>query len=740
MTTAKAGQDAAREPLSGVVERVTFHSTETGYCVLRVKVRGHRDLVTVLGSAAEVHAGESIQASGQWQQHREHGLQFRASFLQVVPPSSIEGIRRYLGSGMIKGIGPHFAGRLVAAFGETVFDVIERTPERLLEVDGIGKTRLGRITAGWSEQKAIREIMVFLQSHGVGTSRSVRIYKTYGADAVPLVKANPYRLARDIRGIGFKTADELAQKLGIPKTSMLRARAGISYALLQAVESGDCGLPEDDLLTLAERLLEIGRDTLAEALTFETAEGCVVVEPVDGRTCVFLPYLRHAEDAIASAIRRLRVGHPPWPAIDPQKALHWVERRLNVALAQGQKEAVGRALASRILIVTGGPGVGKTTIIRAILAILRAKGVEPLLAAPTGRAAKRLSESTGLEAKTIHRLLEFDPKEAGFLRGPDLALECDLLVLDEVSMVDVPLMASVLKAVPERAALLVVGDVDQLPSVGPGQVLADLIGCGQLPVARLTDIFRQARESRIVVNAHRVNRGAMPELQAPDAGSDFYFVEAADADAAAAKLVKVVAERIPARFGLDAIRDVQVLCPMNRGAAGARALNLALQAALNPRRAGEPTVERFGFTYRVGDKVMQVENNYDRETFNGDLGFISGIDDEEAEVTVAFDGRAVQYPYGELDEVTLAYATTIHKSQGSEYPAVVIPVVTQHYAMLQRNLLYTGLTRGKQLVVLIGQRKAVGIAVRGVQGRRRWSKLNELLAMDEAVFASRLRA
>jgi exodeoxyribonuclease V alpha subunit len=714
-----------REVLAGLVERVTFHNAENGFCVLRAKARGHRDLVTVIGHAATISAGEWITATGEWVNDRTHGQQFKARFMRTSAPTSIEGIEKYLCSGMIRGIGPVYAKKMIKAFGEKVFDIIEADPDRLREVDGIGPVRAQRITAAWAEQKIVREIMVFLHSHGVGTARAVRIYKTYGVDAVQVMTENPYRLARDIRGIGFKTADAIAMRLGIEKTAMIRVRAGISYALTEAMDEGHCGLPNEQLVPLAVDLLEVEKELVLTALDLELAEGTVIADRVGETACIFLGGLYRAEQVIAERLLRLINGKLPWPYIDPDKALPWIEKKTGLSLAESQVAAIRLALESKVLVITGGPGVGKTTIVNSILRILAAKGVSLLLCAPTGRAAKRMTEATGFEAKTIHRLLEVDPKAGGFKRTGDNPLECDLLVVDETSMVDVLLMQALLKAIPNQAALLIVGDIDQLPSVGPGQVLADIIASGAVPVVRLTEVFRQAAESRIITTAHRINQGSIPDLSRPEGNSDFYFVQADDPETAVARIVELVKTRIPQRFDLDPIRDIQVLCPMNRGGVGARSLNIELQAALNP--AGERKVERFGWIFAPGDKVMQIENDYDKEVYNGDIGYIDDVDPDNGELTASFDGRAVTYGFGELDTLVPAYAATIHKSQGSEYPAVVIPVLTQHYPMLQRNLLYTGVTRAKRLVVLVGQKKAVAIAVRNASGRRRWSKLGEWL-------------
>ncbi len=710
---------AALDRLSGLVERVTFHNAQNGFCVLRLKVKGERELITLVGHAPAVSPGEYASASGTWVTDREHGRQFRAVFVKISPPTTLAGIERYLGSGMVKGIGPIYAGKLVKAFGLSVFEVIEQSPQRLRDIAGIGEIRARKITSGWADQKVIRDIMVFLHAHGVSTSRAVRIFKTYGPDAIDIVRENPYRLARDIRGIGFLSADPIAQKIG-------GAQAGISYALTEASAQGHCGLPYAELVPLAVKLLDIPESVIETAIAREIDDTVLLPDTVDGQPCVFLAPLYYAEQSIAVQIRRLRSGVTTLPAFDAEKAIPWVEQKLSIELADSQKAAVRLALTSKLLVITGGPGVGKTTLVKSILTVMAAKGVKPLLCAPTGRAAKRLAESTGLEARTIHRLLEVNPLNGQFKRNEDHPLDCDLVVADECSMIDVPLANQLLKAVATPTAVILVGDVDQLPSVGPGQFLADLIESGAVPVIRLTEVFRQAASSRIVRCAHQINQGNFPSLPAKGEASDFYLVAAEAPEEIAQTVVDLVQTRLPRKFNVDPIRDIQVLCPMNRGITGARGINQALQAALNP--PGEHSVDKFGYRFSVGDKVMQIENNYDRDVYNGDIGLVTGIDLDEEELAVAFDGQVVHYPFGELDELVLCYATTIHKSQGSEYPVVVIPISTQHYMMLRRNLIYTGITRGKTLVVLVGQKKALAMAVKGKQVQRRWSKLKERLA------------
>jgi exodeoxyribonuclease V alpha subunit len=715
-----------KEQLSGTIERVTFHNPENGFAVLRVQARGRRGPVTVVGHLPSANAGEYLEATGAWVQERDHGLQFRADELRTTPPHTAAGIARYLASGLVKGIGPHFARKIVEVFGERTLSVIDDSPSFLSEVKGIGPRRIQRIRESWREQKAVRAIMLFLQSHGVGTARAVRIYKTYGEQAIDLVRANPYRLATDIWGIGFKVADELAGRLGIDRGSPLRARAALRYVLQELSGEGHCGFPEEGVLERTAALTGIDRDVIAAAVEHQRSEGELVREAwrKDGTESstfssepwLYLKPLFLAELGVARGLSALAGGDHPLPAIDTAAALGWVEKKMGLTLAETQRDAIHQATASKLLVITGGPGVGKTTIVRGILEIFAAKGLRCALCAPTGRAAKRLAEMTGRDAKTIHRLLEFDPTLAGFKRDREHHLDLDLLIVDEASMVDVVLMNQLVRAVPPWACLVLVGDVDQLPSVGPGTVLADLIASATVPVVRLTQIFRQAGESRIVQAAHQVNHGELPETEPADRLGDFYFVDAETPQTVLERIITMVRERIPARFGLDPFRDIQVLSPMNRSELGARNLNACLQAVLNPPRADrgrqdQAEIQRYGWTFRVGDKVLQTANNYQKEVFNGDIGRITGIDPVDQELTVDYEGRTIAYDFGELDELALAYALTIHKAQGAEYPAVIIPLHTQHFMMLQRNLLYTGITRGKRLVVLVGTRKALALAV-----------------------------
>ncbi len=725
-------KNAEETEIKGIISRVTYYQADTGFSVLKVKLPKKNDPVSVIVQTGQLYEGEPISAQGRWENHKAHGMQFKAHMVKTSVPTQLLGIEKYLGSGLIKGIGPGFAKKIIEKFGEKAFEIIDQSPHKLQEITGLSGARYEGILASWENHKSIREIMVFLQMHGMGVSKANKIYKTYGQKAIKIIEKNPYQLAKDIHGIGFKTADIMAQSLGIPKDSVIRAHAGLQYTLLQGLNDGHCGLPQEKLLVEAEKLLAIPEAILQQGLDLGLAEKSLIADLKDNIDVIFLYYLWHYEKTIAKIILNLVSQQPlKWKALKAQPEIEWVENHLKLSLSLGQKEAIRQLTSSKLMIITGGPGVGKTSVIQSIIQILKKQPVTILLAAPTGRAAKRMTEATGLPAKTLHRLLETEGKGGKFQRNEENPLEGDLLIIDEVSMVDVPMLRSLLLALPKSMSLILVGDVDQLPSVGPGQVLKDLIESDKVPVCRLTQIFRQAKSSHIITNAHCINQGNMPDLtDKTGIETDFYFVSAKTPEDCQYKLLKMVKERIPQKFGFNALTDIQILTPMNRSSLGAQSLNPLLQEALNPRvKTASHWVERFGTRFYIGDKIIQTTNNYDKDVFNGDGGIIQAIDSETKAVVIEFDGREVHYEVDELDEIALAYALTIHKSQGSEYPVVVIPIMMQHYMMLKRNLLYTGITRGKKLVICVGEKRAVAMAVKGQEKLARYSKLREWLEL-----------
>jgi exodeoxyribonuclease V alpha subunit len=721
------------EELTGQIERITYTNEENGYTVARLSVYGRPDLVTVVGSLMAPVPGEVVKLKGEWATHARYGEQFKITHYQTAVPASVYGIQKYLGSGMIKGIGPVMAKRIVKKFGTRTLDIIETDIEKLGQVEGIGKKRLEMIWKAWEDQKEIRDVMLFLQGHGVSSGYATKIFKQYGSRSIQVVKENPYRLATDIFGIGFITADQIAEKLGFDKNSRLRAEAGILYVLNRLSDEGHVYFPYDALLEKCVEVLEVQPEQIAEALEVVASEKRVIIEdmktpPDHGSTDargVYLTRFHVSETGVAQQLKVLLGARKSIREIDPNKAVSWVQQRLSISLATDQIRAIKGAVENKALVITGGPGTGKTTIINAILTIFLRLNIRMLLAAPTGRAAKRMSEITGRESKTIHRMLEYSLQKGGFQKNAESPLDCDLLVVDEASMIDTVLMYHLLKAIPPNATFILVGDVNQLPSVGAGNVLADIIASGSVPVVELRDIFRQARESQIVVNAHRINSGLLPVLnRSRDRLDDFYFIERDNPDEVLGEIIQLVTERLPARFRLDPFDAIQVLTPMHKGSVGAANLNLALQKALNPAGDGVARGDRI---VRIHDKVMQIRNNYDKEVFNGDMGRVVKVDPELREVVISFDGREIPYDYNDLDEIVLSYAVSVHKSQGSEYPAVIVPLVMQHYMLLQRNLIYTAVTRGRKLVILVGSKKALAIAVNNNKIRKRYTRLRERL-------------
>jgi exodeoxyribonuclease V alpha subunit len=728
----KFGGSSANE-LEGQIERITYTNEETGYTVARIRVTGYSEPITAVGKFIAPAPGELLKMEGAWMDHPKFGRQFKVIRYRSVVPSSIEGIRRYLGSGLIKGIGPVMASRIVEKFKEKTLEVIDNRIEELEKVGGIGPERVAMIRRAWEEQKDIREVMIFLQGHGVSSAYATKIFKRYGHNAISVLKKNPYTLATDIFGIGFQTADRIAEKLGFEKSAPVRAEAGILYVLAQLSDDGHVYYPYEPLIEKCKEILEVDRAVILKAFGNIAYDGKVVTEDlnldleefVPNQKAVYLAQFYTSETGIAKYFARLISSTKRIRKMDQDKAIQWVQGKINLALAPKQIKAVKRAISDKVMVITGGPGTGKTTIINAVIKIYRAVGARILLAAPTGRASKRMSEATGYPARTIHRMLEYSFQKGGFQRNHDHPLEVDVLILDEVSMVDTILMYHLLKAVPAEATLVMVGDVNQLPSVGPGSVLKDIIRSNVVPVVELKEIFRQAGESLIVVNAHKINNGVMPKLK-PDKENleDFYFIEQDDPELALSTIMELVCERIPKRFHFHPIDDVQVLSPMHKGLVGAGNLNMKLQDALNPSKVQIAKGER---VFRLNDKVMQIRNNYEKEVFNGDIGRITSMDQESQQVTITFDGMPVPYTYLELDELALAYAISVHKSQGSEYQAIVIPIMSQHYVLLQRNLIYTAVTRGKKLVIMVGSKEALAIGVRNDRIMRRYTYLAERL-------------
>lgn len=719
MTQSYQTQPAQKEDLTGLIERITFHNQDTGFFVIKAKVKGHRDLITLVGSSQTVSVGEYFKAEGFWFQDKSYGRQFRTQSILSHPPTTLEGIIKYLSSGLIKGIGPTYGKRLVDAFGEEVFEVIEETPQKLKEIEGIGEKRGKIITEGWAEQKQIREIMVFLHAHGISTARAVRIYKTYGDRSIHILKTNPYKLAQDIKGIGFLSADKIASSLGIEKESPERIKAGLAHIVLSGLDNGLCGLPTERLIAETTKLLEIESEKVSLGLEQELLTEALIefIHAETDRKICYAPVIYHTEKAIALKFKRLWQTADPI-SIDPVKALEWVQTQIEFDLSNSQLDALETAIQSKICVITGGPGVGKTTLVKCLLKILSIKVPTIHLVAPTGRAAKRLSESTGEEASTLHKLLSFSPKLGGFKYNEDNKLKGDVFIIDESSMIDIFLLHSFLKAIPEDARLYFIGDIDQLPSVGPGQTLRDMIDSHMLPVVRLTEIFRQGKGSRITLNAHRINQGRMPINEEGNKPSDFDFIASESPEEGLDLILKYMTAQNKA--GSHAPK-AQILTPMKSGILGTRNLNTELQKTLNPNKA--PSTIIFGQTYLIGDPVIQMSNNYDKDVYNGDIGTIVQIDPNSKEVTISYEGRDVSYDFGEMDQVDLSYAMTIHKSQGSEFPIVILPLFISHYKLLMRNLIYTGITRGKQKVIVIGQKKAIYLGISNNSHLERYSLL-----------------